>query len=87
MKPSGTTRSSFPAAHGSSPLTRCPELPEQWNRLGTKPIPKLRATNGLRVEILLSGSASAGSARALAIELTQIVEELGLQAKLRVSCE
>jgi hypothetical protein len=61
--------------------------PEQWNRLGTKLIPKLRATNGLRVEILLSGSASAGSARALATELTQIVEELGLQAKLHVSCD
>jgi hypothetical protein len=61
--------------------------PEQWNRLGTKLIPKLRATNNLRVEILLSGSAGAGSARALASELTQIVEELGLQAKLRVSCD
>jgi hypothetical protein len=52
-----------------------------------KLIPKLRATNDLRVEIVLSGSASAASARALASELTQIVEELGLQAKLRVSCD
>jgi hypothetical protein len=61
--------------------------PEQWNRPGTKLIPKLRATNGLRVEIMLSGSASAASARALMGELTQIVDELGLKNKLRVSCD
>jgi hypothetical protein len=60
--------------------------PEQWNRLGTKLIPKLRTTNGLRVEITLSGSASATIARALASDLAQIVDEIGLQTKLRVSC-
>lgn len=61
--------------------------PEQWNRLGTKLIPKLRATNNLHVEIVLSGSASAASARALVSELTQILDELGLQSKLRISCD
>jgi hypothetical protein len=60
--------------------------PEQWNRLGTKLIPKLRATNGLRVEIMLSGSASATIARALVSDLTQIVAELGLKNKLHVMC-
>jgi hypothetical protein len=48
---------------------------------------KLRATNDLRVEIVVSGSASAASARALVTELTQIVDELGLQSKLRISCD
>jgi hypothetical protein len=58
--------------------------PEVWNRLGTKILPKLRSGSELRIRLEFSVSVSADSAPALANELRQILQELGLADAVKV---
>lgn len=59
--------------------------PEQWNRIGTKLIPKLRTMTNLRVEVEVIGNVESPSASVFIQDLEQIVEDLGLSANLRIS--
>jgi hypothetical protein len=52
--------------------------PEVWNRLGTKILPKLRAGSELRIGVDFSVTVASGAATGLAIELRQVLEDLGL---------
>ena len=58
--------------------------PEVWNRLGTKILPKLRAGADLQVSVALSVSLTPELAPGLAAELHQILQDLGLEGRLRV---
>ena len=58
--------------------------PEAWNRLGLKVIPKLRTGNDLRVNVDLSVSLNTGLAPSMASELRQILQDLGLEDRLRI---
>src|SRR5262245_2691033 len=58
--------------------------PEVWNRLGTKILPKLRSSSELRIGLEFSVTVSADSATALANELRQVLQELGLAEAVRV---
>ncbi len=58
--------------------------PELWNRLGTKILPKLRAGSELKLGLDFSVQVRADSASALASELRQILQELGVADKVRV---
>lgn len=57
--------------------------PEVWNRLGTKILPKLRSGADLKVGVDFSVTVNAAVAEALASDLRQIVQELGLAATVR----
>jgi hypothetical protein len=61
--------------------------PEQWNKVGIKLIPKLRSTNGLHIEVVMSGNVDGASAANFLEEVNQAINDLGLQAKLNVKCE
>ncbi len=60
---------------------------EQWNRLGTKLVPKLKGAGELRVGVELSLRTTSDVAARLEADVRQIVEELGLggQVQVRVS--
>lgn len=58
--------------------------PEVWNRLGTKILPKLRSGVDLKIGVEFSVTVPDGSASGLAIELRQILQELGLANSVRV---
>jgi hypothetical protein len=58
--------------------------PEVWNRLGTKIFPKLRTGSDLRVGIEFSVTVSDTSAGSTAVEIRQILDDLGLAATVRV---
>jgi len=58
--------------------------PEQWNKLGIKLIPKLRSTNGLHIEVVMSGEVDGKSAASFVEEVSQAINDLGLQTKLNV---
>ena len=58
--------------------------PETWNRLGTRIIPKLRSSADLKVGVEFSVTVSEGSAAALAAELQQILQDLGLAGDVTV---
>ena len=58
--------------------------PEVWNRLGTKIIPKLRAGTDLKVGVEFSVTVQVESAAALASELRQVLQDLGLADTVRV---
>lgn len=58
--------------------------PEVWNRLGTKILPKLRSGSELRIGLEFSVTVSADSATALANELRQSLQELGLAEAVKV---
>ncbi len=58
--------------------------PEYWNRLGTKLIPKLRAGDGVRVEVEFSVKVNSESAQNMESELTQILADLGLSEQVRL---
>ncbi len=58
--------------------------PEVWNRLGTKILPKLRSGADLRVGVEFSVTVNAASAGSLALELRQILQELGLAELVRI---
>jgi hypothetical protein len=58
--------------------------PEVWNRLGTKILPKLRAGSDLRIGLEFTVTVKADTAGSLAVELKQILQELGLGEAVRV---
>ena len=58
--------------------------PEQWNRLGTRLIPKMRAAGTLTAAIRIEVEVDPARAAGLSIELKQITDELGLSAALRI---
>jgi len=58
--------------------------PEIWNRLGTKILPKLRSGTDLRIGLEFTVTVKADTARSLAAELQQILQELGLGEAVRV---
>jgi hypothetical protein len=58
--------------------------PEQWNRLGTRLIPKMRAAGPMTVTIRLEGKVDPTRAAALSTELQQAIDEIGLSASMRV---
>jgi hypothetical protein len=57
---------------------------EQWNRLGTRLIPKMRAAGTLTATIRLEAEVDLTRAAALATELQQIIDEIGLSGAVRV---
>jgi len=61
--------------------------PEQWNRIGTKLIPKLRSASNLFVEVNVSGNVDGPNASAFVEDVEQIIQDLGLQGKLRIISE
>jgi hypothetical protein len=58
--------------------------PEVWNRLGTKILPKLRSGSELRIGLEFAVTVKAENAGALAAELRQILQELGLGEAVRI---
>lgn len=58
--------------------------PEVWNRLGTKILPKLRSGSDVRIGLEFTVIVRADSARSLAAELQQTLQELGLGETVRV---
>jgi hypothetical protein len=58
--------------------------PEQWNRLGTRLIPKLRAVGTVTAAIRLEAEVDPTRSAALSRELKQIIDELGLSASIRI---
>jgi hypothetical protein len=61
--------------------------PEQWNKVGIKLIPKLRSTNGLHIEVAMSGNVDGKSAANFVEDVNQAINDLGLQAKLNIKYE
>jgi hypothetical protein len=58
--------------------------PEQWNRLGTRLIPKMRAAGTLTAAIRLEAEVDPVRTTALSTELQQIIDEIGLSGSVRV---
>jgi hypothetical protein len=58
--------------------------PETWNRLGTKILPKLRSGTDLKIGLDFEVSLPADAANALAVEVRQILQELGLSQSVNV---
>jgi hypothetical protein len=58
--------------------------PEIWNRLGTKLIPKLRSGSELKTQVSFSVSVDGKAVANFESELRQILEDLGLQDKIRI---
>jgi hypothetical protein len=58
--------------------------PEVWNRLGTRVLPKLRSGDALQVNIELAVTLSPALAQSMAAELHQVVQDLGLEGRLRI---
>jgi hypothetical protein len=64
------------------------EVPsKQWNKIGIKLIPKLRSTNGLHIEVVMTGNLDGTAATTFLEEVNQAINDLGLHAKLNVSYE
>jgi hypothetical protein len=59
-------------------------LPEVWNRLGTRILPKLRSGSDLKVGVDFSVTLAADGAENLVGELQQILQELGLTGTVRI---
>jgi hypothetical protein len=57
---------------------------EVWNRLGTKVIPKLKSGTDLKVGVDFRVKCSPGSVDTLEADLNQILNDLGLSAKVRI---
>ncbi|MDQ3698467.1 MAG: hypothetical protein M3373_10670 [Gemmatimonadota bacterium] len=58
--------------------------PEVWNRLGTKILPKLRSGTELKIGVEFAVTVNSDSAVGLAMELRQILQELGLSEAVLV---
>jgi hypothetical protein len=58
--------------------------PEQWNRLGTRLLPKMRAAGTVTATIRLEIKLDTSRASALSTELRQIIDENGLSATVHV---
>jgi hypothetical protein len=59
--------------------------PEVWNRLGTKLLPKLRSGTNLRIDVEFSVTVESVVSRSFAAEVKQILEDLGLTDRVRIS--
>jgi hypothetical protein len=60
---------------------------EQWNRLGTRLIPKMRAAGKLTAAIRLEAEVDPTRATALSTELQQVIDEIGLSGSIRIERE
>jgi len=60
--------------------------PEVWNRLGTRIVPKLRSANS-RISLDFSTTLDSAAARVLASEIRQILSDLGLGDRIRITEE
>lgn len=58
--------------------------PELWNRLGTRILPKLRSGSDLSIHLELAATMRADAAEAMLRDLRLALQELGLDADLRV---
>lgn len=58
--------------------------PEIWNRLGNKLLPKLRSGKGLKAHITFEVTVDALARKALADDLRQILDDLGIADRVRV---
>src|SRR5260370_27262945 len=58
--------------------------PEQWNRLGTRLIPKMRTAGTLTAAIRFEAEVDPTRVAALATELQEIINEIGLSGSVRV---
>ena len=52
--------------------------PEQWNKVGIKLIPKLRATNSLHIEVVMTANIDGSGATNFVEEVNQAINDLGL---------
>ena len=77
MRYGSTSGSAFISVAGKIP-------PEQWNQLGTRLIPKMRAAGLVSATIRLEGEVNPARAAALSTELQQVIDEIGLSASIRV---
>ena len=73
----------------SGPQTRTIRLvgsipPEVWNRLGTKLVPKLRSGSDLKIGVEFSVTVGAHLAKNLEAELRQVLQDMGLNEKIRI---
>jgi hypothetical protein len=59
--------------------------PEVWNRLGTRLLPKLRSGTNIRIDVEFSATVEGAVSRSFAADLKQILDDLGLTDRLRVS--
>ncbi len=57
---------------------------EQWNRLGTRVLPRLRAGSGLRIGLSLEVTLPGDSVEAMVEELRQVLEELGISSSVQL---
>ncbi len=81
-----------PSGPSEAPVSNLPAIirvsgtipPEQWNRLGTRLLPKMRAAGVLIAEVRLEVELDPARAAALSTELKQIIDELGLSASIRI---
>lgn len=82
----GTTpAATAPAKPGKTTVTLSGQVPsDQWNRIGTKLLPKLRSAGDVRVEIALSVAVSSDQAGALTGEVAQVLVDLGLTEAVKV---
>jgi len=84
-----------PALPGPAPAEQMVRLqlrgaipPEQWNKLGTKLLPKLRAAGSdLHVEVDASLVVSARDLPHMEAELRQILRDLGIETAIRIERE
>lgn len=58
-----------------------------WNRLGTRIIPKLRSGANLSIHVDISSTIGADSAEIVERELQQALQELGLKEQMRISLD
>lgn len=78
---------SLPAAedHGRARIAIRGDLPaEQWNRFGTKLLPRLRVAGAVSASISLDCQADGGISPALVSELEQVLQDLGLLECLQI---
>ncbi len=81
-----------PSEPAETPVSNLPALisvsgtipPEQWNRIGTRLLPKMRAAGAVTATIRLEIEIDQTKATALSTELRQIVEETGLSGTVRI---
>jgi hypothetical protein len=83
----GTGTPGFAPQSATGPVSICVAgsiPPEQWNRLGTKLIPKLRAAGPTTVAINLESEVDPTRAATLSADLQQVIDEIGLSGKIRI---
>lgn len=80
-----------PNVSGQPPVAQMQQLhlfgdvpPETWNRLGTKLIPKLRASPDLKVQVGFTLTVNADTSKTLIAEIKQILEDLGVADKVAI---